>query len=91
MQGGVPGQCRTIQGPEHGAAAQADAERSLPAQSSEELRLPVELGEVQAALEASYADVPWQGEPVLTLELRASLSCATAWAPMVRLAGSFRI
>ena len=52
-------------------------------QASEELRLPVELGEVQAALEAAYADVAWQGQPLLALEMRASLSCAASWAPMV--------
>ena len=53
-------------------------------QASEELRLPVELAAVEDALQEAYEGVPWQGTPQLALELRASLSCAASWAPMVR-------
>lgn len=55
-------------------------------QSAEELRLPVDSAEVQHAVVAAYeAAGSWRGEPELLLELRASLTAATSWAPMVRL------
>ena len=52
-------------------------------QASEELRLPVELGAVEEALADAYAGQAWQGSPQLVLEMRASLTSAASWAPMV--------
>lgn len=53
-------------------------------QECKELRLPVDTGEVQDAIAAAYKGAgPWRGEAELLLELRASLSSAASWAPMV--------
>ncbi|KAK9808191.1 hypothetical protein WJX73_006921 [Symbiochloris irregularis] len=52
-------------------------------QEATELRLPVEAAEVQDAVCRTYELASaWQGQPELVLELRASLSSASSWAPM---------
>ena len=55
-------------------------------QETQELRLPLEIIDLLQAVEESYSSGGSRNPPEVFLELRAQLTTATPWAPMVRTA-----
>lgn len=53
-------------------------------QESAELRVPLEIAELVDAVDGVYSKVSNRAPPEVFLELRAQLTTATPWAPMVR-------
>ena len=53
-------------------------------QETQELRLPLEIVDLLQAVEESYRGGGSRKQPEVFLELRAQLTTATPWAPMVR-------
>lgn len=53
------------------------------AQETAELRLPLEVDDLIDAVDAAYSKVANRAPPEVFLELRAQLTTAATWAPMV--------
>ena len=70
-----------LQGPQKGLST-----TSLTVlQETAELRLPLEIPDLVEVVDAAYGSLTACRPPEVFLELRAQLTTATPWAPMVRL------